>query len=210
MGTLLKFDELAKIFSEQADYDPHLWTISLYSERSPIFQRVPYLPKDKDSIGPTLDYNGNITRDIFLKESCYFESVAKPVQKDFNKALVNLNESASKRYILTISRLVDIWKRDMKWLNVALHYLEKEEHELEKIENNASKGEICHYVIKFPNLLKRHFPGSFDDFVIDGTHPETPKKLRETLEKKIRPEEKLIKTYLGRMKDEMPYLFDAA
>lgn len=155
-------------------------------------------------IGPTLDSQGRITGDMMVMEEEYFQSVASREQQQFLKVLQRVDVVRAKEYLLTISGSLEIWKRDVRWLKIALRYLQEEEKFLEE-EAALFKREGKH----FPGILKRHFPQLFQDIEFPQLSlNELNAWIKTMLDERIRPEEEYLKHYLHKIEAEMPFLWD--
>ena len=158
-------------------------------------------------VGPTLDTSGRVTGDAFAMETMHFMGIARPGQKDFYQELLENNLVAAKEYLLTISSTLDRWKKDVKWLNVALQYLHSESEFL-RHKQTFIQQENGYSSKMFPEALKRHFPQLFYDIDFTGLSlPRALQRVKQLLEEHV-PRERYLEDYLTRIHQEMPFLFE--
>ncbi len=160
-------------------------------------------------VGPTLDSSGKVTGDLFLTETLRFMDYAGEAQRNLYQQLLDVNQVAAKEYLLTISGSIDRWKKDVKWLNLALGYL-REEGEFLRGEAEFMLQENTHGSKNFPDALKRHFPQLFYDIDFTGLSLEGALQKVKLLLEEVEPEEKYLEDYLTNLQQEMPFLFEGS
>lgn len=158
-------------------------------------------------VGPTLDSLGKVTGDLFLMETLRFVDYAREAQRDLYQQLLDVNQVAAKEYLLTISGSIDRWKKDVKWLNLALGYLRDESDFLHQ-EVEFIGQENGHGSKNFPDALKRHFPQLFYDIDFTGLSLEGALQKVKLLLEEVEPREAYLEDYLTRLQSEMPFLFE--
>ena len=139
-------------------------------------------------------------------EMANFENIASTEQKKFLRELGD--STAAKEYILTVSGSIEIWKDDMKWLEIALYYLKKEENVLKKEEKSVEHSEQLNASLKLPLILKRHFPHLFEGMELDNLYFDDLFKKIHEVEIKVGTEEHYLFEYIAAKKAEMPFLFE--
>ncbi|MBI2146760.1 hypothetical protein HYU22_05470 [Candidatus Woesearchaeota archaeon] len=158
-------------------------------------------------IGPTLDDSGKVIGDAFAVETMHFMDIAQPEQRDFYLELLEVNQTAAKEYLLTVSGTFERWRKDVMWLNVALKYL-REEGQFLRQEQQFIQQENGYGSKTFPDALKRHFPQLFYDIDFTGLSLDGAlQRVKTLLEEQVLPEERYLDNYLSRMEREMPFLF---
>ena len=159
--------------------------------------------------GPTLnERTGMIIGDGMAVEKMGFSQVATAEQESFYEELESINPIAAKEYLLAVIKALDRWKDDVRWLQIALAYLKKEEQFLLE-EQELIQHEKKRIHKKIPEVMKRHFPILFKDIEFGGlSFEQILAKIKTTLEEHIIPAEKRLADYLIYLRAEMPFLFE--
>lgn len=176
------------------------WKLLLASNRD-LFAKI---SSAVNAVGPNLDSQGKVIGDTLSIEYTYFLKYASTEQQEFYEELEKVNPAAAREYLLTITNALELWKRDVRWLQLALYYLKKEERILKQeaaVMQQKSQ--------QFPQVIKRHFPQLFSDLEFSGLNVEEMlQKIKKVLTGFIEPEEKYLEDYLLKLQLEMPFLFE--
>ncbi len=181
------------------------WKRRLESDEG-LFRKITEEPPPQIS-GPILNEQGTVDRDQLFLETSYFTYVADKRQTNYYIELLSSNSSAAREYLLTVTKLKERWKEDLRWLQIALFYQQEKDQRLHQDENLLKeKGHAL--PIRFPEALKRHYQKLFQDIEFTGlSAQETLKEIKETLQDEEQ-EERYLEDYLRWAQQEMPFLFE--
>ena len=110
------------------------WKRILHSNEG-LFKKIPPLKVP----GPTLNSQGQVIADTLYVEVPYFYKDASKEQVQLYEELEHINPIASREYVLVIIGALEQWKKDIRWLKLALVYLRKKELLLRREEEHFQK-----------------------------------------------------------------------
>ncbi|RMF06990.1 hypothetical protein D6764_00870 [Candidatus Woesearchaeota archaeon] len=194
----------------------HQWEHLLFSNRG-AFERFPRTKYLSRVLGPTLTPKGTITGDDGGMESWVIESLLpqRPADYSFYQQLKKHDRTAATEYAFVVTGIYDIWRKDVRWLLLVLHYLKKEEEALlrekglllKEEKRILSETEKISAKVRIPESMRKHLPQYFPHLRTDFSSFDEMLSAIESEVKKIDSEAKFLEDYLSNLKKKIPILF---